>query len=363
MFKRINSTTSPTRKLKVNFNDFPGGARSFELLTRFCYNNGTITLTPYNITSQYLAAQYMEMNQIGVDNLFQQTNNYLKQIDTWSWNELIFALKQFQKISSHGISTNFVHKYIESLVSRIASGNETCCSVSSSSSDSSVNRFSSDTKSSDSSKNIVLRLNWWFQDVSFLNPELLQILVKLMIVQKLDNVIVSKFLFFYHRSKITSSISDQKNKITSSVIELLHLLKSNVISYKSLTTLLSVSSNLNLSFNAKLVSMIGSRLDEATLDDLLIRCPNGMKYSYNVNLVLRLVKTFVRGCCDDNKFKNRLRNVARVMDLYLLEVAPDPFLKPCKMFALVIALPDFSRVCYDGVYRAVDLYIQVRCHR
>ena len=54
-----------------------------------------------------------------------------------------------------------------------------------------------------------------------------------------------------------------------------------------------------------------------------------------------------------------LNKVATLMDLYIAEVAPDPYLKPSKFLALIVALPESARDSYDEVYRAIDMYLEV----
>ncbi|CAM8877161.1 unnamed protein product [Rhodiola kirilowii] len=365
LFGRFKSTTCQTQKLKVNFNDFPGGAKSFELLTRFCYNNANINLTPFNICLLHSAAGYMEMDKTiaGAENLVQQTDKFLKDISYWSWNELLAALKQCQDTLKPGTSSSssLLQKCVETLVGRLASASEASSYLSSSSSDSSGVRFSCDTKSTDSSKNSSFRVTWWFEDLAFLIPEALQLFVRLMISQRVDNALISKFLFFYHKLKVAAAVAvDEKFKLTTSVINMLYLLDWNLVSFKSLLRLLRIASSAKLEklCSTKLESMIGSQLDQATLDDLLIPSSIGTKYLYNVNLVLRLLKAFVLRGYDDMS-RVRLRNVASLMDKYMSEVAPDPSLRPSIMLALATALPDFARESYDGVYRAIDLYIQV----
>jgi hypothetical protein len=51
--------------------------------------------------------------------------------------------------------------------------------------------------------------------------------------------------------------------------------------------------------------------------------------------------------------------VARLLDAYLAEIAPDVNLKPVKFLALAEMLPEYSRICDDGVYRAIDIYLKV----
>uniref|UniRef100_A0A7N0ZTG3 NPH3 domain-containing protein n=1 Tax=Kalanchoe fedtschenkoi TaxID=63787 RepID=A0A7N0ZTG3_KALFE len=363
LFGRLRATTVPATKLKVIFNDFPGGAKSFELLTRFCYNNGRITLTPFNICLLHSAAHYMEMDKAcaEAENLVQQTDNFLKEISYWSWNELMASLLQCQDTLKLATSSSLLQKCVESVVERIASASEATSYLSSSSSDSSGLRFSCDTKSTAGSlMNRSFHTTWWFEDLALLRPDFLQYVVKFMASQKLDNLIISKFLFFYHKSRLAAAVGKEKPDVTTAVINMLYLLDWSLVSYKRLLGLLRTASGAKLekSCRNKLENMIGSQLDQATLDNLLIPSRNGTKYLYDVNLVLRLIKSFARGGCNHVSLI-RLRKVSRLMDLYISEVAPDPHLKPCKLLALATALPDFARESYDGVYRAIDLYIQV----
>jgi hypothetical protein len=51
--------------------------------------------------------------------------------------------------------------------------------------------------------------------------------------------------------------------------------------------------------------------------------------------------------------------VAKLVDSYLAEIAPDASLKLSKFIALAEILPDYARVVDDGLYRAVDIYLKV----
>jgi len=55
--------------------------------------------------------------------------------------------------------------------------------------------------------------------------------------------------------------------------------------------------------------------------------------------------------------------VGRLMDGYLAEIAPDPYLKLQKFMALIELLPDYARIVDDGLYRAIDIYLKVMCTR
>jgi hypothetical protein len=51
--------------------------------------------------------------------------------------------------------------------------------------------------------------------------------------------------------------------------------------------------------------------------------------------------------------------VAKLIDGYLAEVAPDMNLKLPKFRSLAAAIPDYARPIDDGLYRAIDIYLKV----
>ncbi|KAF3942780.1 hypothetical protein ACB098_06G100700 [Castanea mollissima] len=360
--KLFGKTKGTTRNLKVIFHDFPGGAESFELMSRFCYNNGKTQISPYNICLLHCAAQFMEMNNSisGTHNLLEQTDKSLKEINYWTWSELLIALKQCQDLLPDVNSSVILQKCLDSLVGRLALTNEASPCPSTSSPDSSGFRFSCDTKSTESVKTSSSRATWWYEDLLILGPNLVEMLVKSMVERKFNHVIISRFLFYYHKSKFYTATSDEKRKIVETVIDKLYTLDWSSVSYKSLFGILRVSMSLNINKSSKnkLESMIGSQLDQATLDNLLVPSPYGINYLYDVNLVLRFLKAFLNGRSSQLS-AIRLRKVASLMDLYMAEVAPDPCLKPSKFQAIAMALPDSARDSYDELYRAMDMYLEV----
>lgn len=353
--KIFGKSTAPTRNCKVIFNDFPGGAESFELITKFCYNNGSIEITPNNISLLNSAAHFMEMK-----NLIQQTEKSIDDIKYWTWSELLFTLKQFEDVTSVLTSSRILKKCLDSLVDRLAFSTETSPCPSSSSPDSSAIRLSTDSRSTESLKHSFSRTNWWFEELSWLSRDMVEVLVNTMTSRKVDHGTICKFLFYYQKSKFSSATSDEKLKIIETVINLLSSLDPSSVSCKSLFGILGLSLNLNMSkcCRHKLENMVGHQMDQATLDNLLIPSPVGSNYLYDVNLVLRCLKNFLR-VEKDEKFLVKLRKIASLINLYIAEVAPDPCLKPSKFMALITVLPDSARDSYDGIYYAMEMYLEV----
>lgn len=157
---------------------------------------------------------------------------------------------------------------------------------------------------------------------------------------------------------MTKSLLADECKVTEVVVNLLSLLDKSSVSYKCLFDIFRVAMSLKVSkcWKNELESLIGSKLDQATLDDLLVPYPQEKDYVYDVSFVLRLLKSFLlQGSCQSTL----LGKVSRFMDLYAMEVAPHFYLKPFKFAALALDLPDSTRDSCDRIYQAMDIYLAV----
>ncbi|KAK8519066.1 hypothetical protein V6N12_012295 [Hibiscus sabdariffa] len=359
--KLLGKSTGANRN-KVIFHDFPGGAENFELIARFCYNNGEIDISPSNISLLYSAAEFMEMNgSVSRNcNLLGKTKRCIEEIGFWTWPDLLATLKHCQDFQQVATSSGILEKCLDSIVARLVITSEASPCASTSSPDSSGFRLSCDTRSTESLKSSFSRVNWWFEDLSVLSSDLIEMLVKSMVSRKYNHVIIGRVLLYYQKSKFFTATSDEKCKVLEVVIDMLDTLDPSCIPCKSLFGILRVVPGLNISKSSrsKLESMIGSQMDQATLDNLLIPSPYGASYLYDVNLVLRFLKAFLHGGgCRSSP--TRMKKVASLMDLYITEVAPDPFLRSSKFLALVAALPDSARDRWDELYHAIDFYLKV----
>ncbi|CAK9327365.1 unnamed protein product [Citrullus colocynthis] len=360
--KLIRTTTDVTRGLKIVLHGFPGGPQGFEQIARFCYNGGRVEITPSNIVLLHYAANFLEMEcptDSAETHIIAETKKSLQGLNFWSWSELLLALKQYQTCVSIRKDSFLVQKLLDSLIGRLGftSYESSCSSFSMSSSF----RYSYDTRSHDSSTSKFTRTTWWFQDLLFLNIDMIQKLTKMVVSRNLDHKIISKFLFFYRKSRSCHSELVQQQRITERVIDLLYLLDhQNSFSCDGLFDIYQAALSLKISRKSKhkLEVLMGSQLDQLTVSHLLIPAPCGKDYVYDVNLVLRLLKFFQ---IESKIFLSQLckfEKVARLMDSYLMEVAPDSHLKATKFSALAMAM-SHSRESHDKLYQAIDMYFQV----
>ncbi|KAK3188183.1 hypothetical protein Dsin_027744 [Dipteronia sinensis] len=357
LFSKSKGSTT-TRNLKVIFHDFPGGVEGFELIARFCYNNGKIDITASNIVLLSSAAHFMEMGFHGDGklNLTYRIEKSLEEIDSWSWYELLLALKHCQDLLPNADTKFILEKILVCLIERLALPG--VASPYMPFSDDSF-EFSCDKRSTDSTKNYS-RETWWFEDLLFLNVDLVDKVINIMVFQNFDHDKICKFLFYYRRSRFLGASPAEKCRITEVVINLLSLLDRSSLSCKGLFDILRVASSLKLRkcYHNKLESLIGSQLNHATVDYLLVPSPPGKDYSYDASLVSRLVKTFLLESSSWLSM-SQLNKVARLMDSYVAEVSPDPHLRPSMFTALLMVLPDSTRQCHDELYQAIDMYLEV----
>ncbi|MCO5612993.1 hypothetical protein L7F22_067266 [Adiantum nelumboides] len=253
--------------------------------------------------------------------------------------------------------------------------------------------------------------NWWFEDMSSLSMYMMERVVMAMQTHCINNKHISKVLLRYLEASLPllgySSLSigvekDDANEKTfkeyahrvqrevlESVVRLLHHLEWASVPVRSLFELRRVSITMSASRSCRrqIEEMIGCQLHRATLDNILTPRANGRDRRsclYDVNLVLRLLKIFLHGeavaklqgeFVDNGDLDPVLELelkygynsayesapisvVGTLIDKYLAEVAPDSYLKACKFSELAEALPSTARDTHDGLYKALDIYLQ-----
>lgn len=295
-------------------------------------------------------------------NLKPHIENFLEGIRCWTWSELLEALKQCQGLISCRGYFAILDRIVDHLIERLASPGIT--SPNTCSSNRSSFQFSCDTSSNNSWRNNSLGATWWFEHLLFLKIDLLDKVIRTMICYDFDHSVVSKFLFYHHKSScLGPAAQDVKIETTKVVINLLLLLDLRSMSCKDLFNLNRTAVSLKMSRSCinKIESLIGPLLDQTTIDYLLLPSPHGRGQAYDVEFVLRLSHIFFFGGCFELT-SNQLKRVARMMDLFLVEVAPDPHLKACEFEALITVLPDTARESHDQLYLAMDMYLKVSYH-
>ncbi|KAJ7546602.1 hypothetical protein O6H91_08G046300 [Diphasiastrum complanatum] len=400
LYKSVIPKTACQGLLQMQLLDFPGGADVFELAARFCYCHGRMAITPFNVSKLRCAGEYLEMTEnYREGNLIAITEMFLKDMMFWDWDDILNAFKECQDVFFLAEKTHVVERCVEALTIKIIS-TLSDYSPFSSSPDSVPYGVSRCNTWKRSSKHV--SKTWWFSDLSILPISLMERVLKGLQMRNVDNKMLARFLLHYLRfslpilsySRVSvrkksnqneETLHDYRAKMQQQVLEkvvaLLTSLERTSASCKSLFSLLRVSIALNASklCGKQLERMIGSQLNTAILDNILIPSePPRCSSLYDVDLVLRLVGYFLKerqtlpstsvsesqitvtcSTKSSSPLQSPLTKVGRLMDKYIAEVAPDANLKPHKFQALTQSLPNCARPTHDGLYLAVDIYLEV----
>lgn len=362
---------------RIEIDDFPGGPDGFEFVSRFCYKNATTVINISNVSLLHCCAHFLGMTEkISPFNLLQQTETFLEGMAYWSWNDILLCLRSCGTFFSYADSYGLIQKLLTSLLAKIAQNSEVFPSSSSSSSSpdtTSPFRLSSSTKGTTPEvlgiKNNSSRKSWWFEDLTVLPPIIIESFVKTLGAYGTDNnsIMLTRFLLNYLKSTAQSkhapmnktySQSDYTGLVDTTVYGVLFTGKSS-FSCRGLFWILKLVSSFGISKDCRtgLERLIGSVLYQARLDDILVPGNEGASV-YDVNLVVRLVRLFVHTYDKDENLE-KMKNVGYLIDMYLGEIAPDQNLKISRFLGVAESLADCARDCFDGVYRAVDIYLEV----
>lgn len=388
VLEQLIEESSDQEECIIKLSDIPGGAKSFEMVARFCYGV-KIELSSANVVHLRCASEHLQMTEeISDDNLIAQTEMFLNQVVLRNWKDSLKALETCDDLLPHAEDLHIVKRCIESLASKATTdpnlfgwpirehgimqspgGSVLWNGISTGAR---PRNFSSD---------------WWYDDVSSLSFPMYKRLLSGMESRRIRPEIIAGSLAYYARKYIpglsrrnsmgsvplAGTLSDVEQKNLLEEIDRLLPVQKGLVPTKLLLGLLKTSMILKASSTriANLEKRVGMQLDQASLEDLLL--PNysyTMETLYNVECVHRILEHFLAmdqangGCspCIDDMMASPsmipITAVAKLLDGYLAEVAPDVNLKPPKFQALASALPEYARPLDDGLYRAIDVYLK-----
>ncbi|KAL5771877.1 hypothetical protein ACOSQ2_011801 [Xanthoceras sorbifolium] len=386
-------------KCVINLPDVPGGAKTFELVAKFCYGV-KLELTASNVVYLRCAAEHLEMTEeYGEGNLIVQTETFLNQVVLRNWKDSIKALQTADDILLEAEELNIVKRCIESLAMKACTDPnlfgwpvvEHGGPMQSPGGSVLWNGISTGARPKNSTS------DWWYEDVSTLSLPLYKRLIAVMESRGIRQEIIAGSLTFYAKKYLPGlnrrqggsesstrlapvalggPSSEEDQKLLLEEIDRLLPMQKGLVPTKFLFGLLRTAMILRASPSciSNLEKQIGMQLDQATLEDLLM--PNfsySMETLYNVDCVQRIVDHFLAmdqitggasPCSvDDGQLMGSpsltpITMVAKLIDGYLAEVAPDVNLKLPKFQALAAAVPEYARPLDDGLYRAIDIYLK-----
>ncbi|WOK99515.1 BTB/POZ domain-containing protein [Canna indica] len=389
--KLIEEYSDEEEDTVIKLNDVPGGAQAFELVAKFCYGV-KLELTSSNIVQLRCAAEHLEMTEeIAEGNLINQTENFFNQTVLHSWKDAIKALQTCDDLLPHAENLQIIKRCVDSLAvqacsdptlfgwpmmegGRMQSPGGTVL----------WNGISTGARPRNCSS------DWWYEDVSSLSFPSYKRLISVMKSRGVRQENIAGSLTFYAKrylpglnrrqnlahGDLTAMPSEEEQKHLLEEIDNLLPLEKGVASTKILLGLLRTAIILqaNPTCISNLEKRIGMQLDQAELEDLLFPTfAYSMEALYNVDCVQRILDHFLAmdqatGGASPGSINNEqsigspslmpITAVAKLVDGYLAEVAPDINLKLPKFQTLAASIPDYARPLDDGLYRAIDIYLK-----
>jgi hypothetical protein len=229
--------------------------------------------------------------------------------------------------------------------------------------------------------------DWWVEDLCELEVDMYESVIKnIKTKENQTNDVIGEALKAYAYRKLPNFSKgmipcgdvSKHRLIVETIVKLLPSEKGSV-SCRFLVKLLKAAIFVESEDRIKeeLVKRIGQQLEEASVNDILIRAPDGETTMYDVGIVQNIVREFLLkdhnseiesvegGELEEIRKPSILSDasklmVAKLIDGYLAEIAKDPNLPLSDFVNLAELVSNISRPAHDGIYRAIDTYLKVK---
>ncbi|KAE8730408.1 BTB/POZ domain-containing protein NPY2 [Hibiscus syriacus] len=368
---------------EVQISDIPGGPVSFEICAKFCYGMA-VNLNAHNVVATRCAAEYLGMYEtIEKGNLIYKIDIFLDSSIFHSWKDSIVVLQTTKSLLPLSEELKVASLCIDAIASNA------CIDVSKVDWSYTYNqRKLLEENGNDPNCNDVksrpVPKDWWVEDLCELEIDLFKRVItsiKTKGILSLDLIGEALKAYSYQRLRGVSKgviHSGDIGEYRSTVDTMIWLLpaKKGSVSCSFLLNLLKAAIIVDSGNMAReqLRRRIGQQLEEASVNDLLIRAAEGEDEMYDVDTVQKILKEFLMQE-QTPEFKSEeyeireIRRpgiltdaskliVAKLMDAYLAEIAKDSNLPLSKFVDLAETVSYISRPSHDRLYRAIDMYLK-----
>ncbi|PIN16295.1 hypothetical protein CDL12_11054 [Handroanthus impetiginosus] len=369
---------------EINIHDIPGGSTAFEICAKFCYGM-TVTLNACNVVAARCAAEYLEMHEtIEKGNLIYKVDVFLNSSIFRSWKDSIIVLQTTKSLLPLSEELKLVGHCIDAIASK-ASVDISKVNWSYTYNRKKIAEENGNDPNCNDIRNRTIPNDWWVEDLCDLEIDLYKRVI-MTIKNKgiISNDVIGEALKAYAYRKLPGSgknviPQNEMSKFRSILDTIVWLLppEKGCVSCSFLLKLLkaAISANSGEAVKMELVKRVGQQLEEASVNDLLIRAHEGETMMYDVHVVQKILEEFRT---QDHIVENETENgseiqeirrpgilseasklmVAKLVDSYLAEIAKDPNLPLSLFISISDMVSGFSRPAHDGLYRAIDTYLK-----
>ncbi|CAI9107438.1 OLC1v1006788C1 [Oldenlandia corymbosa var. corymbosa] len=368
---------------RVELVSLPGGSESFELAAKFCYGIN-FEITSANVAQLICASDYLEMSEeFSKNNLGTRAEEYLDSIVCKNLEMCVEVLQQCENLLPLADELNIANRCIDAIASK-------ACVEQIASSFSRLEYSSSGRLHM--SRQAKCEGDWWIEDLSVLPIELYERVITAMKCRGVRPESIGTSLVHYAQKELTkkSCLWNPSNQakvdlvcgsngherlVVETIVSLLPVEKFAVpITFLFGLLRSAVMLDCMVACRLDLERRIGSQLDIATLDDLLIPSfHHASDTLFDIDTVHRILVNFSQQ--DDSEedlddasvfdsdgppspSQTALFKVSKLVDNYLAEIAPDANLKLNKFIAIAESLPAHARTNHDSLYRSIDVFLK-----
>lgn len=384
--QKLVATANEDNSNEVDISDIPGGPAAFEICTKFCYGM-TVTLNAYNVVAARCAAEYLGMHEaIEKGNLIYKIDVFLSSSIFRSWKDSIIVLQTTRTLLSLSEELKIINQCIEAIATKA------CVDVSRVDWSYTYNRKKLPEENGNDPnwngvRNRGVPKDWWVEDLCELEIDLYKriivsiktkVIVPVEVIGDALKAYAYRRLSGFYKGMIQCKDVEKYRLVVDTVVWLLPAEKGSV-SCSFLLKLLKAAVTVDSGDMVKgqLVRKIGQQLEEANVNDILIRTPEGESTKYDVDTVQKILEEFllqdqnteIESAEGDHTVQEIRRPgilsdasklmVAKLIDGYLAEIAKDPNLPVSKFIDLAEMVSSISRPAHDGLYRAIDMYLKV----
>ncbi|GER50777.1 phototropic-responsive NPH3 family protein [Striga asiatica] len=358
---------------KIELEGMPGGAESFELAAQFCYGLN-FEITSANVAHLYCASEYLEMTEAySSHNLLSRAEEYLESVVCKSLELSVQVLKHCEPLLPAADELRIPARCVDAIASK-------ACAEQIASSFSRLEYSSSGRlHMSKQLKKCDAVVDWWIEDLSGLRADFYERVILAMKCRGLRPESIGASLVSYAQKQLVrkEEANEHEKFVVETIVGLLPVERFAVpLSFLFGLLRTAVVLDCAVSCRLDLERRIGSQLELATIDDLLIPSfRHAGDTLFDVDCVHRILVNFCQmddsedeldglgsgfgsdgGLCSPSQ--PALFKVSRLVDGYLTEIAADANLRLNKFVAVAESLPAHARTVHDGLYRAIDVYLK-----
>ncbi|KAJ7946468.1 BTB/POZ domain-containing protein [Quillaja saponaria] len=372
LLQQLCSDFSDSDNAIIELHDIPGGEDAFELCAKFCYGI-TINLSAHNFVPAFCAAKFLQMtDSVEKGNFSAKLEAFFNSCILEGWKDSIATLQTTLKLPEWSENLGILRKCIDSIIEKILTP------------PAQVKWSYTYTRPGYSKKHNSVPKDWWTEDVSDLDVDLLRcIIMAIRSTSVLSPQLIGEALHVYacrwlpdttklrpaKGSASQTEQSMQKNlKILENIVTMIPADRGSV-SVGFLLRLLSVANYIGVSpmTKAELTRRASLQFEEATVSDLLYPSTSSSdQHFYDIDLVQAVLGSFLALCrrmspstAETSQFLTSIIKIGKLIDSYLQVVARDDNIPVRKLVSLAEAIPDIARPEHNDLYKAINIYLKM----